>query len=534
MKTAEDTSRSLIRSALGFFSGTMISRVSGMCRDISMAYCFGTDAAVAAFIVAFRFANLLRRIFGEGALLTSFIPHFESHRCEMTKRAASFFRDTFFSLVLILGLLISIIEVGLYAWIASAEMSENNREIVILTMVMLPSLLFMCLYSVCSGLLQCEKRYFLTGVAPIAFNIIWIAAVWYLRALPSELAMLGLAASIVFASMLQWLVTFPATLQFLLKQLHWREFLWPRLFSSEILAMLSSISLGVIGVSAAQINSAIDILFARYSALEGPAYLNFASHLQQLPLALFAISASSALLPPLSRAIKSGDLVRYRELLYFAISNMLQLLLPCSVAIFVLGCSSVTLIYGHGDFGAQSILHTTYCLWGYGIGLVPAALSLLLTPAFHAKKDFWTPTLASLLSIVVNISLNSFLVFLCGFGPASLAYATSFASLFNCVFLLQRLSKIMGIHLFPAMAPSLLKTFACVGSAAIITLYLGYQIYGDATIALLLGEDMPAFPTSLGEQLLHFCSLFGVYGALFLVGRQIGLDRLEPRESSRG
>lgn len=499
----------------------MISRISGMCRDMSMAYCFGTGPAIAAFIVAFRFANLLRRIFGEGALLTSFIPHFESHRGDEPKRASIFFRDIFFSLVLILGVTIGLIELGLYGWILTAELSSSNSQIIILTMIMLPSLLFMCLYSICSGLLQCEKKYFLSGAAPIAFNIIWIAAVWYFKDLPTEKAMIGLSTAVVFAALLQWLVTFPKTLSFLSHHLSWNEFLRPRLFSPEMRLMLASISLGIIGVSAAQVNGAIDTLFARYSSLEGPAYLNYAIHLQQLPLALFGISISSALLPPLSRAIKSGELDRYKQLLHFAISNTFLFLLPCSMAIFVLGGASVNLIYGHGDFSNQATIQTTYCLWGYGIGLVPMAMSLLLMPAFHAKKDFWTPTVASLLSIGLNIILNSFFIFICEYGSASLAYSTSLSAFFNCAFLFYRLSKKMGIHLFSSMAGASMKALICAGVASVGTLYLGYGLYNDPTISMLVGMGGTEFPRFISEQFVHFTTLFGFYIIVFYISAAI-------------
>ena len=81
-----DTQGSVARSASHFLTGTFISRLSGMVRDLSMAFCFGTSAVVAAFFVAFRLANLFRRIFGEGALLNGFIPFFEGQRKEDPKK----------------------------------------------------------------------------------------------------------------------------------------------------------------------------------------------------------------------------------------------------------------------------------------------------------------------------------------------------------------------------------------------------------------------------------------------------------------
>jgi putative peptidoglycan lipid II flippase len=94
--------------------------------------------------------------------------------------------------------------------------------------------------------------------------------------------------------------------------------------------MISSMSMAIIGVGATQINSAINAVFARYASLEGPAYLNYAIHVQQLPLALFGIGISTALLPPLSRAIQ--DLNQYRHLLHFSISYAIfSLLLAVSL-----------------------------------------------------------------------------------------------------------------------------------------------------------------------------------------------------------
>jgi putative peptidoglycan lipid II flippase len=56
-----------------FFSGTLLSRVSGMVRDLTMAFAFGDHPSVAAFMVAFRLSNLFRR----RPFQSAFIPHFE-------------------------------------------------------------------------------------------------------------------------------------------------------------------------------------------------------------------------------------------------------------------------------------------------------------------------------------------------------------------------------------------------------------------------------------------------------------------------
>ena len=78
----KDTTHSIFHSALRFFTGTMMSRATGLMRDVAMAFAFGTSSSVAALMVAFRWSHLLRRLLGEGALQTAFIPQFEKLRAE--------------------------------------------------------------------------------------------------------------------------------------------------------------------------------------------------------------------------------------------------------------------------------------------------------------------------------------------------------------------------------------------------------------------------------------------------------------------
>ena len=88
-----------------FFSGTLLSRISGLGRDLSMAFAFGDHPSVAAFMVAFRLSNLFRRLLGEGPLQSAFIPHFEGLRSQDSSQATFFFRKLITLItILILGI----------------------------------------------------------------------------------------------------------------------------------------------------------------------------------------------------------------------------------------------------------------------------------------------------------------------------------------------------------------------------------------------------------------------------------------------
>ena len=64
----------ILRSAAVVGAMTAVSRVAGVVREQLMAYAFGTSLAKSAFNVAFQLPNLFRRLFGEGALASAFVP----------------------------------------------------------------------------------------------------------------------------------------------------------------------------------------------------------------------------------------------------------------------------------------------------------------------------------------------------------------------------------------------------------------------------------------------------------------------------
>lgn len=439
----------ITKSAFSFLTGTFLSRIMGFVRDFSMAYCFGTEASIAAFLVAYRFSSLLRRLFGEGALLNGFVPQFESYRKENNEKAVLFFRDLFGLITVILCFLIIFLEGMLWAGKSFIPFSESNQEIILLTMYMLPGLLFICLYSLFCGVMHCQKKFFLTGFAPIGFNIIWILTVWIIRDYPAKEGVIILSQALSLAFFVQWMFVVPSVLHYCKKVIPFYDFFKFNIFSKELYTLLWSISLTILGVAAGQINSALDILFARYASLEGPAYLSFAIHLQQLPLALFGISIASACLPALSRAFQSKDLVSFEHIIQSSLSKVTLILFPCTIGIEVLGKSAINFLYGHGEFTPESVIQTSKCLEGYGLGLLPMAYVLILTQVFFSQKNYKIPTYCSLAAILVNLLFNALFVCVFHWGPVSLAYSTTLSACFNMGILAKVIEKKEGIKLFP-------------------------------------------------------------------------------------
>lgn len=431
-----DTTRSLIQSASKFLSGTMLSRLTGVLRDILMASYFGTHSSIAAFFVAYRFAHLLRRVFGEGAMQTAFIPTFEGLRSENPENGGRFFCSLYSFLSLFLASLILFAMTAIYWTQGVFTLSADNQEIFSLLFLMMPSLLFICLYGLNSSLLYCEKKYFISGVAPAAFNCVWILGVILIGMYASSTPLFWLSLTIVAASLFQWLLTVPATIKSLrLTGVRPLTALFSFRFH-DLKVLIRPFFLGVIGVAATQINSAVDAIFARIADSEGPAYLWYAIRIQQLPLSLFAVAFSGALLPPLSRAYKQQDFDRFKTLLSFAYKKCLMVMIPMTFMLIFFGEWGIRLVYGRGQFTESSILQTAFCLYAYTVGLIPMALVLVIAPAFYSKKEFGVTSAGAILSMGLNILLNSCFVLVMGWGSFSIALATSLSAWANLAFLM--------------------------------------------------------------------------------------------------
>lgn len=482
-----DTTSSILKSARSFLAGTALSRISGLFRDIAMASAFGSSAEIAAFMVSYRLANLFRRLFGEGNLQAGFIPHF----VESGERGPLFFRDTLYSMGILLLLAILAIEGVLFG---CGQVARGDwRAIVELTMWMTPGLFFISLFGLNTALLQCRKKYFLPAIAPVAFNFIWIGAVL----LFPDVKFLSIAIVAAFAG--QWLVTGREGWRLL----SLKEWLRPHIFSPEFRALLKPLALGIVGVGAVQFNSALDAIFARMADVKGPAFLWYAIRIQQLPMALFGIALSGALLPPLSR---TKDAAERMTLLKSALQHSGALMLFCTFAIFALGVVGVNLLYGHGDFSSSAVQETTDCLWGYALGLIPSVFVLLLAARHYAEKNYRIPMRASLYSVGLNVVLNAFFVFGLGWGAVSIAIATSLSSLLNMILLSKG-----------AFDFSLCRFMTRMGMACLFPMI--------ACLAAM--QLMEPFPRDLPTQIFEFMAMGAIYcGGVLLLAWRLGLTEL--------
>ena len=170
---------SLLRSASIVSASTLVSRVLGMVRDIACASLLGAGAAWDAFVVAWRIPNLFRRLLGEGALSSAFIPIFTGERETGGDSAAfSFFRSvlTLLTIILtvltVLGVALALLLPGtLFGEGAEAEKAELTLSVLA---IVFPYVLLVNVMALFMAILNSLDRFFAPAIAPAILNVFWI------------------------------------------------------------------------------------------------------------------------------------------------------------------------------------------------------------------------------------------------------------------------------------------------------------------------------------------------------------------------
>lgn len=185
----------------------------------------------------------------------------------------------------------------------------------------------------------------------------------------------------------------------------------------------------VIGLIAMQVNVMVDNKLASHLVPGSVSSLQYATRLYQLPLGLFAIAISTAILPRLSGLWATGSESDFAEMLNRGIKFSLLIVVPAAAGLYLLGKPIVELLFEHRSFVASDTARTVHVLNFYLVGLVGYSFVTLFSRAFYSVKDTVTPVLVSLLAVGVNVGLDLALV-----GPmevGGLALATGVSGIVN-------------------------------------------------------------------------------------------------------
>ena len=486
--------RSVISSAKLIALCTLISRITGLARDILLAQAFGLGWVQDAFAYAFQVPNLFRRLFGEGAMAPVFVPTFtktletegRDAAWKLLARTLALMTLALSATVVVLWLVIAVV----WYFLPVDPAQAAARELLLsLTALMLPFMLTICLVALLSAILNCVGSFGPAALAPVLLNLTMIAGIaWaaphFAPGQPTRQVHL-VALCVLLAGVVQLVFLLPAlrangvTLGFRVDLRdptvrHMGRLLVPVALGQGVLAvgvfLDAQICTMLSHVHDTPATFSLLGLTLAYPLQEGAlSSITCAQRLYQFPLGVLVISLATAALPAFSRAAARQDwpawTTEVRQSLRLAVFEGLL----AGVVMIVVPQALVRLLFEWGRITPEGTARIGYVVAWYGAGLWAFCAQHIVLRAFYSLGDVRTPLVISAGLLPLNVLLSLVLVWFDGVREAAFAISSSTTSSLGVVIGLILLRRRLGEPLLDRTTwVALAKMLVATGVAAVV------------------------------------------------------------------
>ena len=393
----ENKNPSMIRHAVMMMAGTLMSRVLGLAREILVAAYFGATGSMDAFNVAYTLSNLARQLLAEGALSAAFVPVFSKVLNDSREKALSLARQT---MTVLLFATCVVVSLGIYfapalVNIMAPGFDASSHDLAVsMTRGMFPFLIFISLEALTMGELNSLGSFFIPALSPAFSNLVFIITAPFFAA---QFGVYGLAYSVLcggFAHFItQWLWGFKM-----------KAVLYPTrpdMKDNNLRQIMKLFLPYAAGLSLHQVNPIISRMLGSFLQEGSISVLNYSNRILQLPLGLFVIAISQAVLPQLAR-VKTDE--EFTDTLRQAVRFTLFVVLPASLGLIEISSEFVHLVFVRGNFNGWAWDATSSTLALSMLGLPGMACSTVIMRALYAlsmPREAFKVTLFSVISTAI-------------------------------------------------------------------------------------------------------------------------------------
>ena len=441
---------------------TLLSRFLGLARDVLFFGCFGASLLGEAFILAFTFPNLFRRMLGEGTLSSAFIPVFtETLKAKSKERALTLLNQVTSRLFIFLGGGTVVICILSYHLSISGFFTEAKWvEGAFLNSLSFGYVVLICTSAILVGALNSTGRFFEGAFSPVVLNLFMISAMiagkFFFGLSLKELAVF-LCLSVVFAGVFQLALPWKK----LKDSMDWK---WEMTVtgSDEMDQIKSLFWVGALGAAVGQINILVSRFFA-YSLDEsgGLSYLFLSSRLVELPLGVFAIAITTVFFPEMAKAVSMGEKSKFLDSINRGLRLTAGITIPAAAGLALLAEPILMVLFQWGEFGGEQVKAASEILLIASLGLPFYAISTFLVKVYHSKKTMNLPLQAAIISLLSNLAFSFLLIG--EYQVHGLAWANVLAAIMQTVYLIFRMEEIpvnaFGVNK-PIQLPSIILSTA--------------------------------------------------------------------------
>lgn len=427
----------IAKSTFLLMLATMLAKILGFAREITLMYTYGTSAYSDVYITAMNIPLALFSSIG-AALVTTFIPIYHESLQDGGEKNAYKFTNNILNIVLILSIVLSIIGYVFAEPLVKLFAMKFEGEKLLLTVqfvrIMMPGILFIGMSNIMVSYLQIKDSFTIPGLIALPNNIIIIVSI-IISYITKNLYILAIGSLIGMISQFIFLIPFAIKKGYKFKLIF-------NLRDKYLKKMIFLVGPVFIGVAVNQINVMVDRSLASSFGDGIISALNSANRLNLFVTGLFISTIGAVIYPTLSKLSTNNNREEFSEAIVKSLNSIILLILPITIGAIVLATPIVKVLFERGAFDDRSTQLTSTALIFYSIGMIGFGLRDILSKVFYSIKDTKTPMINGIIAMILNVILNFILVRVMGY--AGLALATSLSAIICTIFLFMSLHKKIG------------------------------------------------------------------------------------------
>jgi putative peptidoglycan lipid II flippase len=397
-KVLNSQTRNITHAAGILFLASLFSGILGLLRDSLLAGTFGAGNDLDIYYAAFRIPDFISTVLVMGAISAAIIPIFSSYLVRSRDEAWRFFSNLinlFFVSLIVISFVLIIFVPQILTLIVPGFTGEKKEAAVALTRIMFLSPILLGISNIISGVMRVFRRFLITSLAPIMYNIGIIFGILFFVPL---MGIKGLAWGVVFGAFLHLIIQLPILFKLGFKLKKTLNFLEPGFLQAVKLTIPRAI-----GLAASQINLIVVTAIGSTLTVGSIAVFNLADNLQRLPVTLIGVSFSTAAFPFFSLYFSRNDKEKLIAKFSSVFRQILFLIVPISLLIFILRAQIVRIILGRGKFNWADTQLTAACLGIFSFIIFASVLTLLISKTFYAFQNTRIPAVITLFTVGLNI-----------------------------------------------------------------------------------------------------------------------------------
>ncbi|MFZ5968929.1 MAG: murein biosynthesis integral membrane protein MurJ [Bacillota bacterium] len=475
------------KTALILMIITLLSKLVGFIRDITLSYFYGASDISDAYLISITIPTVIFALIGTG-ISTGYIPIFSKIEKNEGIEASNSYTTNLVNIfiiictvIVILGLIFTDQIVRVFA----SGFEGNTLNLAVrFTRLSFFGIYFTLLTHIFNGFLQVKGNYVVPALVGFPMNIFIILAIFISFKSNVIFLPIGMLLGLIF----QWVLIIP-----FVKKNGYKYNGVIDVRDKHFINMLYLSLPVIVGVSVNQINILVDRTIASQIVIGGISALNYANRLNGFILGIFVSSISTVFYPQISKKVAENNIAELKELLSESVNLINLMVIPSTVGAMMFAEPIIILLFGRGAFDSNAISITTDALFFYSIGMFGFGLREIFARTFYAMEDTKTPMVNAIIAMLLNIILNIVLSKYLGIG--GLALATSSSAIFCSGLLLLALRKKIGSFGMKQISFSFLKilfTSFIMGTIAKLSFnYLTANIFSQ-NVSLLMAIGIGA------------------------------------------